>query len=205
MNANQKDVGRGFWLGWVLASAMGFGVGAIVGWIVISNLFGELFNPAAGLVFGALFGAAGGFLQWVVLRERIAKAGLWVIASSLAFAGAMCAAVVITMNSQNYTLAGFLALAVFGVIGGIMQGLVLKRAQIARAGWWVLANILGSLVGALGIPAVSVIGATGNYGLSTFAFGVLFGTGLGIITGAVLVWLLRQSHSSNIEGMATAH
>jgi len=35
--------------------------------------------------------------------------------------------------------------------------------------------------------------------------GLLFGAGLGAIPGAVLVWLLRQSPSSNIEDMATAH
>jgi hypothetical protein len=102
-------------------------------------------------------------------------------------------------------MAGILFAAIFGVAGGILQGFVLKRAQIARAGLWVLASILGSLVGAIGIPISSSIGATGNYGLSAMVFGLFLGAGLGAIPGAVLVWLLRQSLSSNIERMATAH
>jgi hypothetical protein len=102
-------------------------------------------------------------------------------------------------------MAGILFAAVFGVAGGILQGLVLKRAQIARAGLWVLASILGSLVGAIGIPISSSIGATGNYGLSAMVFGLLLGAGLGAIPGAVLVWLFRQSHPSDVQGLATAH
>ncbi len=31
-------------------------------------------------------GATGGYLQWVVLREKVARAGSWILASTLGFA-----------------------------------------------------------------------------------------------------------------------
>jgi hypothetical protein len=36
-------------------------------------------------------------------------------------------------------------------------------------------------------------------------FGAGFGAGSGALTGAALIRMLRQSHSSDVEGMATAH
>ena len=102
-------------------------------------------------------------------------------------------------------MAGILFAAVFGIAGGVLQWLVLRRAGIARAGLWMLASIFGSLVAAIGFPISSAIGAAGNYGLSAMVFGLLLGAGLGAIPGAVLVWLLCQSPSSNIGGLATAH
>lgn len=209
MNTERTNVGWGFWLAWVLASIMGFGMGSLIGMSVSYALLPGMgitdeFGVAHLIMFGTLLGAMSGFLQWVVLREKVARAGPWVLASALGFAiaGGTLGAIGV---DENYVIAGILYAAVFGVAGGILQGLVLKRAQVARAGLWVLASILGSLVGTVGIPISSSIGATGNYGLSAMVFGLLLGAGLGAIPGAVLVWLLRQSQSSNVEGLATAH
>ena len=209
MNAARTNVGWSFWLAWVLASIMGFGMGSLIGMSVSYALLPRMgitdeFGVAHLIMFGTVLGAMSGFLQWVVLREKVARAGPWVLASALGFAMAGGILGAIGIN-ENYVMAGILFATVFGVAGGILQGLVLKRAQIARAGLWVLASILGSLVGAIGIPISSSIGATGNYGLSAMVFGLLLGAGLGAIPGAVLVWLLRQSTSSKIEGLAAAH
>ncbi len=209
MKTERTNVGWGFWLAWVLASIMGFGMGSLIGISVSYALLSGMgitdeFGVAHLIMFGTMLGAMSGFLQWVVLREKVARAGWWVLASALGFAIAGGTLGAIGIN-ENYVMAGILFAAIFGVAGGILQGLVLKRAQIARAGLWVLASILGSLVGAIGIPISSSIGAAGNYGLSAMVFGLLFGAGLGAIPGAVLVWLLRQSPSSNVGSMATAH
>jgi hypothetical protein len=151
-----------------------------------------------------MLGITSGFLQWVVLRRKVAQAGWWIAASAAGFAIAGRTLGTIGVE-ENYLMAGILFLVVFGVAGGILQGLVLKKARIARVGVWVLANIFGSLVGAIGIPeAQAVSTATGHYGLSSMVFGVLIGAGLGAIPGAVLVWLLRQAPASDIKGLATA-
>lgn len=191
MNANQMNTGRGYWLAWFLASIVGFGFGAILATGV-----------SEAITFGIVLGATGGFMQWLVLRERVARSGWWVLASTLGFA-AGTGAIGTAGLSENYAMAGILMVAVFGVVGGILQWLTLRR-QVARAGWWVLANILGSLVGLIGVPAaVAIISANGNFDQSALVFGLLFGAGYGAITGAALVWLLRQSHPSNVEGLAT--
>jgi len=205
MNTNQNNVGRGYWLAWVLASIIGFVMGALLGMSVAYGLFDrDVFDATIGITGGIVVGATGGCLQWVVLREKVARAGWWVLASALGFAITLGTLGAIGIN-ENYVMAGILFAAVFGIAGGVLQWLVLRRAGVARAGLWVPASILGSLVAAIGLPISSAIGAAGNYGLSAIVFGLLFGAGLGAIPGAVLVWLLRQSHSSNIEGMATAN
>ena len=205
MNTERTNIGWGFWLVWVLASIMGFVMGSLLGMSVAYGLFDrEAFDATIGVTSGIVLGATAGYLQWVVLREKVARVGWWVLASALGFAITLGTLGAIGIN-ENYVMAGILFAAVFGIAGGVLQWLVLRRAGIARAGLWVPASIFGSLVAAISFPISSAIGAAGNYGLSAMVFGLLLGAGLGAIPGAVLVWLLRQSPSSNIEGLATAH
>ena len=187
MKPQYAFVGSRFWLQWVLASILGFAVGAAIG------------NAVTDWVSTALFGAVGGFMQWLVLRRRIASAGWWVLASTLGFAIAPIAAIAGVMAmSQVMSLDGnpmaapILLGVLFGVLSAIMPWLVL-RPQVVRAGWWVPAHLLGSLAGgALGIVTFHAVSAIGYYQLCWAAAGAMFGAGLGAITGITLVWLLRQ-------------
>ena len=187
MNTERTNIGTGFWLQWVLASMLGFAAGAAMG------------NAVTDWAFTALFGAVGGFMQWLVLRRQIAAAGWWVLASTLGFAIAPIAAIAGVMAmSQVMSLDGnpmaapILLGVLFGVLSAIMPWLVLRR-QLARAGWWVPAHLLGSLVGgAMGIVAFHVMALIGFYQFPWAAAGAMFGAGLGAITGITLVWLLRQ-------------
>jgi hypothetical protein len=208
MNTERTAIGLGVWLAWVLATIVGFVIGALLGMSVAYGFFDrDGFDATIGITAGIVMGATGGYLQWVVLREKVAQAGWWVMASTLGFALTLgtLGAMGIGETNENYIMAGVLFAAVFGVAGGILQWLVLRRAGIPRAGLWVPASIFGSLVAAIGFPISAALGAAGNYGLSAIVFGLLLGAGLGAIPGAVLVWLLRQSPSSNFEGLATAH
>jgi hypothetical protein len=148
-------------------------------------------------------GATGGYFQWVVLRERIAGAGLWGLASALGF-GLAIGALIAPSTDETFAVAGLLMAAIFGVSSGILQWLILRR-KVQRAGWWLLANLLGSWVGAIGAPVAGVIFDAGNWGLGVLTFGLVFGAGNGAITGAALLWLLRQSSSSDVESLAAAH
>ena len=211
MNTERTNIGWGFWLTWVLASTMGFGFGGLLGFGVAYGLFDrEIFDAPIGITAGIVIGATSGFLQWFVLREKVAQAGWWVLANALGFAitlgtfGAI-GGQNIPKPSENYVMTGLLFAAVFGITGGVLQWLVLRRARIARAGLWVPISIFGSLVAAIAFPISSTLGATGNYGLSAMVWGLFFGVGLGAIPGAALVWLLRQSYSTDdVEGLATA-
>ena len=200
MNTNQMDTGRGYWLAWFLASVIGYIFGAVLGVSVAERLFDRSpFHIVMGLAFGTVMGATGGYFQWFVLRERIAGAGLWTLASALGFGLAMA-----IDTGDNYAMTGVLLGSIFGVVGGILQWLILRR-KVARAGWWLLANLLGSLAGAIGILIAVPIGEAGNWGLAIITFGLVFGAGNGAITGGALVWLLRQSYTRYIEDLATAN
>lgn len=205
MNTDQHNVGAGYWLAWLCASAMGYGVGMILGLSVAYGLFDrDVFDATIGITVGVVAGAAGGLAQWIVLREQVARSGLWVPATAPGFGIALGTAAM--SSGQNYYLeAGVRAAVLFGVAGGTLQWLVLRRAQIPRAGLWIAANVPGSLSIIAGIFVADSIGRSGNYTLSAMVLGLLFGLGIGAINGAVLVWLLRQSPSRDAEGLAAAH
>jgi len=204
MNANQMNTGRGYWLAWFLTSAMGFGMGAILGVSFAYRFFPtDTFDAANGITLGIVMGATGGYFQWVVLRERIAGAGLWTLAAALGFGLAM-AAPLATDPEENPAMAGVLVGTVFGLVSGILQWLILRR-KVPRAGWWLLANLLGSLVGTIAFPIAVTISETGNWGLAIMVFGMGFGAGNGAITGTALLRLLPQSPSSDAEDLAAAH
>jgi len=203
MNTNEKDTGRGYWLAWFLVSMLGFGVGAILGVGAAYRFFDhDPFDMLMGVTLGSVMGATGGYLQWVVLRERIAGAGLWTLTSVLGLGLAMGAITAVDAG-QNYALSVMLVGSVFGVASGTLQWLILGR-KVPQAGWWLPANLLGALIGAIAIPVAAALSETGNWGLAVMSFGLVFGAGNGAITGAALVWLLRHSHSNAVEGLAVA-
>jgi hypothetical protein len=182
----RTNIRTGIWLQWVLASILGFAVGAAIG------------NAVTDWIFTAFFGTVGGFMQWLILRRQITGAGCWVLASTLGFAiapvagiaGVMAMSQVMSLDG-NPLAAPILLGVLFGVLSAIMPWLVLRR-RLAQAGWWIPAHLLGSLVGgALGIVAFHAVSLIGFYQFAWAAAGAMFGAGLGAITGITLVWLLR--------------
>ena len=200
MTGEKAPVSWRFWLWWVLAST--------VGWAVGGGLSGSLGSIQVGYVGGMTVGAAGaGMLQWLVLRQRIDRAGWWVLATALASAivGALIVAVGVG-GGRNWNLTwsadpgrvvvGLAGMGLFGAALGALQWLVLRR-RIARAGWWVLAGGMGWITGAplgavLGGGLSGVLGWSGSgaidWALTWGGVGVVYGA----IMGRVLVWLLRQ-------------
>jgi hypothetical protein len=74
---------QGYRVGWWIAASI---VGFMIGFPLTKTLLGEL---SSGLVVagveGAVVGAIVGALQWLVLRGRVAHAGWWMLASTLAW------------------------------------------------------------------------------------------------------------------------
>ena len=202
MNTERTNVGWGFWLAWFLASIIGYTVGMLLGASLAYGLFDrDAFDAIMGVTLGIVMGAIGGFAQWVVLRERITGSGWWVLASALGFAAFGLSGAI--PSNVNPAVTGTLTSVTIGLVSGILQWLILRR-KVARAGWWVWANILGLLVGEIGFPVAIAISSTTNSDVSVLVVGLVYGAGYGASTGAALVWLLNQAHSSNIENMATA-
>lgn len=197
MNTNQNQFGWGFWLRWVLASSLGSAVGvAIAGFV--GSVIGEGFAGmgTVGVIFGALLGG----MQWLVMRKYVALTGWWALATAVGYFLAGIATEQWVFRQIPYSELGVQPIVSFGAVGGIvggtMQWLVLRK-HVARAGWWVLASIVGLIVG-MGI-AVPVAIMPGQIGAIEFiiVFGIVFGVGVGVIPGAVLVWLLRQTESGS--------
>jgi hypothetical protein len=208
MNTSQNNVGWGFWLEWVRASVIGFGVGAFVGFVI--PIYANFNNPVVfAISFGTVLGAAGGLAQWLVLRKWITGINLWAPASALGFA--IATGMAVSMDQQaasNSNTFAFLLAAVFGVTGGLMQWLILRKHGVT-VGWWLAANLLGSLLGiALATPSIAALGSGNRYPSALFIlillwFGAALGVGLGVTTGGALVWLLRHPKSGPRKEAAT--
>ena len=165
MITERAQVGWGFWLQWVLATAVGWAVGVVVG----------------GDLFGAVVGAA----QWLVLRRQGARTGWWVLASAVGWFVAMRVGGFLD-EVLDWTL-WYVSGVVGGAVVGAAQWLVLRQ-RVARAGWWVLPTVAGWVMFWFGAAMVFEI----NVFLGVVVVELIFGALYGAITGSMLVWLLQQ-------------
>ncbi len=165
------------WFLWLMAGFVGWG------WPMDVGSFGEgpvlAFLPSLPAVNIPLYVsvAAGatlvGLLQWLVLRRYVRRAVLWMLASL--GAAAIGFLVVQTLGALHADLALAAGVGAYGALVGTLQWLILRK-EVARAGWWVLANTVGWLV------AIPVGDLAGPPGWAIYS----------AITGAALVLLLRQ-------------
>jgi hypothetical protein len=173
--APQRGPGWRLWFLWLMAGAVGWGLG--VEWGALGSLKTLLSSPniiVTGYLGVAMGGILAGVLQWLVLRRHVVRAGRWVLASL--GAAAVVGVVVFGIGTVNADVGWVVGAALYGTVVGVLQWLVLRR-QVARARWWVLASTVGWLVGG---PLGGMVGWVG------------LGAAYGAITGTALVWLLRQ-------------
>lgn len=208
MSHEHKQFGYGFWLGWVLANAVGWAGG----WAIMTAWDLDSSGSIAPSMLGMW--TVIGLAQWLVLRRRVHKAGWWVLAS---FTGGLVAPVVgVGLAVLAVILLSFLGVDVLqiettmsneelerilnviwlimafgvGAVTGMPQRLVLRR-QVQRASWWVLASAVGWVVagGAVLVFGGPYFGAAADV---AFSSGAAAGVAFGVVTGIPLVWLLRQ-------------
>jgi hypothetical protein len=218
MTIKQTKIGWGFWLKWVLATTVGFIIclfilfylGKAVAFMIGYPHEDDFFYWLAYNIHFIATCAGVGIIQWLILRRRVSRVGLWAPAMVAGFvlASVLLYAPPITRNyllevknifARNIGWIMFLALG--GTIAGLFQWFFLRR-QISRAGWWVLASAVGWSLG-------EVVWQLGDWFLfERFGFGpaggllrflrilnysgLFFAIIMGVITGGALVWLLRQ-------------
>jgi hypothetical protein len=177
--APQRRLGWRFWFLWLMAGAVGWGLGVAWGSFAEPDDLNMLQSSPTIIWAGYLGVAVGGILigvlQWLVLRRQLARAGRWVLASL--GAAAIVGVVVFGVGMFNADVGWVGGAGLFGTAVGVLQWLVLRR-QVARAGWWVLASTVGWVVG---MPLGDIVG------------GPALGAAYGAITGTAMVWLLRQA------------
>ena len=185
-----------YWAKWVLATAGGWLLGSLINVMVISLLgatsLGEALNATSpdqvpqstalllagvSLVLLLIVGFAIGFFQWMVLRQQVPQIQQWALFTAMGFA-----------------LGSFAMLTFMGLGVGLAQWLLLRR-ELSKTGWWPVINAvawplaymfggsLGAYIGqALNVPFIGgVLGST------------LIGAIVGALTGAALLWLLREN------------
>jgi hypothetical protein len=208
MNTNQKKVGIGFWLVWVLASTLGYGLGAVLGIAVLlaARIPDGIVFP---ILFGAIFGAIGALAQWIVIRGQVPESGLWVPFSAVVFMLSIVSAASGSSNASPDFNPFFIVAGIYGLLGGFLQSLILEKRGVP-IGWWIAASVLGGLLGCTmngsAVAAVSTDSAwqmgTTTFFLTWFRLGAPFGFGLGLITGGVLLWFSRHPRISSKDEAA---
>ena len=194
--ANLKKPERSFYLGWIVLTSLCVPIAyflSIITLKIITNIVGDyvfvngvrhitedylamyVLVPSMSLLTGAL--------QYGLLRQYLTRMGWWVFVT---VAGWFLGVLLIVLPSWlGWTDAPLnnldLIFLVMGLSIGMAQWLLLRR-RLARAGWWIAANVVGW--GLLGL--ITLGNALGQYGL--FTLGLL----PACATAAMLALLMNQ-------------
>ena len=118
---------------WPVAILIGFPVGGYIADLVVNGVDSLATAVVAGVIAGALIGAA----EWFALRQWVSWT--WVAATSVGMSvGLAVGAALVDYGIDRGDLA--LMGAITGVGVGRLQALVLARHRVAGALWWALAN-----------------------------------------------------------------
>jgi hypothetical protein len=136
-----KGLARRLW-GWPVAILVGFPIGGYVADLAVDGVDSVGAALVAGLIAGAIFGAA----EWFALRQWVSW--LWIPATSAGMAVGLTAGAALVdygVGRDDLALMG----AVTGLGVGIFQAmtLVLAGHQISTASWWAVANPPGWALG----------------------------------------------------------
>ena len=138
----------GLWLLWVLASALAFGVGG--GLSAALSPFRDLI--LTGYLAIAVSLVLTGVLQWLLLRSQMHEAGWWALASITAVA--VIGVVAFGVGMINRDAGWVLGVVVGWMMLGVLQCHVLRQ-EVAGAGWWIVATMLGLLLAGPGVGFVT--------------------------------------------------
>jgi len=210
MKNDRELVGWGFWLKWVIASALGSAAGVIL-WLALGAALEavglESGSPSTVTrtlipgVVGAAFGTPFGIAQWLILRGRVGRAGRWVLATTLGYvvvflfgANAFPQGASVDLSAPQQILLGAALGAAVALPPSILQWLLVLRRQILKAGWWVMASAASWALGFAISFALRLA-----FGELTFIAGPVTALAL---TGLAMVRLLRLTATTEAPARA---
>ena len=180
----------GLWIGWTLATALGM----LLGFLPTIPLVNALDLGLARVLVPILAGILIGFTQWIVLRSYLTASSDWILAGGAAWAAGYALGLFLLLNISGTFVGGILGYVLFGIVVALVQWPVLRR-EIPNALLWLLASALGWTAGFLSSQAALSLFLSGPTIPPLASTGVIAGvSGLvaGAITGAALVWIVRQ-------------
>lgn len=197
---HRTQAGWRLWLRWVVANALGFGIGFPLGMLPLLQREGGTdigVSFSVGILGWIVMGLSVGIMQWLALRQ-VVSGTRWIVATIVGWSAGLGISVALPLAGIPAVLPHYLGMPglgfALGAGAGILQALVL-RCSVERAIVWVLANMAGWAAGwALWLHLPSLI--TSLFSIirtdaSVFAAGAVVGTVGGVITGLALVWVLR--------------
>lgn len=167
--------GWNFWWKWVIANAVGFGLGTFIS---------DILNLNTNLVTPAIVLSTANFSQWYILRRYIAiRFFLWIIIT--AFGNIVGTAIAFYSGTNIEWLQAFLWIS----IPGIGQWYILRRYISLKFFLWLSTIALASIVGF--VPADFLYNNLRMYGLdidmrrliALNVFGALYGAVTGLVLG----------------------
>lgn len=189
-----SHTGGGFWLRWVVASA----IGVVVAFVMFVAIFSVIGEPG-DLLFPVLMAGVGGVVgafQQRVLRRMLGDAERWAVATGVGLGVGIALALAMGEGTGlgGKVLEGMAHGAAIGATLGMLQWLVL-RARVPGARWWVPVSIAGWSVGAATGDAIGYF-AGGPFDLMS---GIVVAAAA---TGIALVALLPSRPSARSQARA---
>ncbi len=208
----------GLILGWVLATSIGVVLSEEFLTIPILNAIGLIFHLdwyrlssfTAVLVSEVTTGILVGALQWLILRTYIKHNSWWIFVTPLGMVlGTYISRFALRIADDHFYLLGnswsialWLSRFLYGVIIGSSQWLVLQKS-VSKSWAWLIANgfswslaitistefIRPSIYGYFGMSTTPYIFFNTYYEIIIYSS---LGIVVGIITGIILCWLLKQ-------------
>lgn len=195
--------------GWIIGLPLGFVFVAVAGWIIGVHEGSDSIILKLGLDNAAAFVftvAVVSLMQWLALRRFVRRAGFWVPASVIGFTISSTIHAVAcyvwgypdNLDHLPGTVVWAMAFVVGGVLAGVLQQRILRR-QVCHSAWWVPASAVGWGLSVIGLGLIGhVVHFLKEAGpFAALIAGLVLPAGLeaillGIVTGGVLIWLLRQ-------------
>lgn len=185
----------GLWAAWMLATFGGMLIGFLPG-----KLIADAIGLGVAYIVVPLFaGALIGFLQWLALRRFIVGSMDWILTAGAGWAiGYAVGLLVIQGLGLLPAIAGFWLMlacyALFGLIIALVQWPVLRR-EIPHIGPWILANVVGWVLGfsiATAVQLALYSQAPAEPWIVSLIVQGISGLIAGAITGLALVWIVRK-------------
>jgi hypothetical protein len=191
----------GMWLGWTLATAAGMLLGFLPALLISSLLDLGLLRVVLPLWTGFLVG----LFQWLSLRGFLIRSADWIWIDGAAWSAGFAFGLIIIQFFADSPAGIAFSYLMFGLIVAILQWPLLRR-EVPDIIPWIVANVLGwGLAFYLSQIILNLLfsGQEISQAFSTAFIATLSGLIAGGITGAALVWIVRQPERREyIEGGA---